>query len=297
MEKDIQPNSIERINKLPHTVLLHWLLRVVQGAIIGAGAILPGISGGVLCVVFGIYQPMMALLAHPFRAFKNHYKLLLPVLVGWAVGFWGLASLVSMLLEESSSTAIWLFIGLIAGMMPSLFGEAAKEGRPKSAWVSLFVSTVVILALLFFVQNAAGISIQPNIWWFLLCGALWGISLVVPGLSSSSLLIFLGLYGPMTDGIHALSLEVIIPMMVGVAAITLLSARGINYMFKKHYAVAFHMVLGFVVASTIVIIPLEYKDFVEAILCGVCFIAGFALAWLMDRAGKKIMAKPQKENS
>ena len=297
MEKDIQPNSVGTNNKLPHAVLLHWLLRVVQGAIIGAGAILPGISGGVLCVVFGIYQPMMALLAHPFRAFKNHYKLLLPVLVGWAVGFWGLASLVSMLLEESSSTAIWLFIGLIAGMMPSLFGEAAKEGRPKSARVSLVISTVAILGLLLFVQNAAGLSIQPNIWWFLLCGALWGISLVVPGLSSSSLLIFLGLYGPMTDGIHALSLEVIIPMMVGVAAITLLSARGINYMFKKHYAVAFHMVLGFVVASTIVIIPLEYKDFVEAILCGVCFIAGFALAWLMDRAGKKIMAKPQKEIS
>ena len=297
MEKGIQSNTIERKNKLPHAVLLHWLLRVVQGAIIGAGAILPGISGGVLCVVFGIYQPMMALLAHPFRAFKNHYKLLLPVLVGWAVGFWGLASLVSMLLEESSSTAIWLFIGLIAGMMPSLFGEAAKEGRPKSAWVSLVVSTVMILALLLFVQNAAGISIQPNIWWFLLCGALWGISLVVPGLSSSSLLIFLGLYGPMTDGIHALSLEVIIPMMVGVAAITLLSARGINYMFKKHYAVAFHMVLGFVVASTIVIIPLEYKDFVEVILCVVCFIAGFALAWLMDRAGKKIMAKPHRETS
>ena len=45
--------------------LLVTIIRVIQGILIGAGAILPGISGGVLCVVFGIYRPMMALLAHP----------------------------------------------------------------------------------------------------------------------------------------------------------------------------------------------------------------------------------------
>lgn len=297
MEEDIRKLEGDTERRLPRILVLQWLLRVVQGAIIGAGAILPGISGGVLCVVFGIYQPMMALLAHPIRTFKTHYKLLLPVLVGWALGFWGLASLVSLMLKESSSTAIWLFIGLIAGMLPALFKEASKEGRPKSAWVSLAVSAVLILALLLFIQNAAGISIKPNIWWFLFCGGLWGISLVAPGLSSSSLLIFLGLYGPMTEGIHALSLEVLIPMIVGIVGVTLLSARGINYLFKKHYAVAFHIVLGFVLASTIMIIPKQYQGIVEIILCGVCFAAGFVLAWIMDRAGKKILAKPQVEQS
>jgi putative membrane protein len=287
-KNEIRNDSGAQRKKLPHRVVLQWLLRVIQGAIIGAGAILPGISGGVLCVVFGIYQPMMALLAHPIRAFKKHFKLLLPVLIGWALGFWGLASLVSLLLEESSSTAIWLFIGLIAGMTPSLFKEAGRDGRPKSAWISLAISTAVILALLLYVHNATGLSIQPNMWWFLFCGALWGISLVVPGLSSSSLLIFLGLYGPMTDGIHALSLEVVIPLLVGVAAVTLLSARGINYLFKKHYAMAYHMVLGFVLASTVMIIPAQYENLTEILLCAVCFVGGFAAAWLMDRAGKKI---------
>ena len=63
-----------------------WLLRVIHGALIGAGAILPGISGGVLCVLFGIYRPMMALLAHPIKTFRIYYKLFIPVLLGWAVG-------------------------------------------------------------------------------------------------------------------------------------------------------------------------------------------------------------------
>lgn len=297
MDKNIPNQNPSTGRRLPHALLMQWLLRVAQGAIIGAGAILPGISGGVLCVVFGIYQPMMALLAHPIRAFKEHYKLLFPVLVGWALGFWGLASLVSLLLQKSSSTAIWLFIGLISGMVPSLFKEASKEGRPKSAWVSLAVSTVLILALLLVVQNTSGLSIQPNIWWFLFCGALWGISLVAPGLSSSSLLIFLGLYGPMTQGIHALNLEVLIPMIIGIIGVTLLSARGINYLFKKHYAVTFHTVLGFVLASTIMIIPKQYGGLVEILFCGVCFVAGFALAWVMDRAGKRILVRPQEEQS
>lgn len=294
MENQITDSNVQK-KKAPRSVVLRWLFRVIQGAIIGAGAILPGISGGVLCVVFGIYQPLMELLAHPIRAFKVHFKLLLPVLIGLAVGFWGLASLVSIMLKASSATAIWLFIGLIAGMLPSLFKEAAKEGRPKGAWVSLVTSTLIILAILLFIQNAAAISIQPSIWWFLLCGALWGVSIVVPGLSSSSLLIFLGLYGPMTDGIHDLSLEVIIPLTVGIIGVTLISARGINYLFKKHYAVAFHMVLGFVLASTVVIIPMQYTNITEIIICAICFVSGFAVAWLMDRAGKRINAPVQEQ--
>ena len=74
------------------------LLRFLQGALIGTGAILPGISGGVLCVAFGIYEPMMAFLSHPRSSFKSNYKILLPVIAGGAVGFILLAKVVESLL-------------------------------------------------------------------------------------------------------------------------------------------------------------------------------------------------------
>ena len=54
------------------------LLRLVQGFIIGAGGILPGISGGVLSVIFGIYRPVMEVLAHPLDGLRRHLSLLLP---------------------------------------------------------------------------------------------------------------------------------------------------------------------------------------------------------------------------
>lgn len=269
-------------------IVLRWLLRVLQGALIGAGAILPGISGGVLCVIFGIYQPMMALLAHPIRTFKKHAGLLLPVFIGGLLGFLGLARLVEWLFEISSNLAIWLFIGLIAGMTPSLFKEAGKEGRPRSAWVSLIVSLAAVLGLLLLLQNVTSLNIQPNIWWYLVCGLLWGVSMVVPGLSSSSLLIFLGLYAPMVTGIANFSPEVIVPMIVGVLLLVLVSARMINYLFKKHYPPAFHMVVGFVIASTVVIIPRTYDGVTDILLCAGCFVLGFVIAWLMDRAGQKL---------
>ena len=63
------------------------LLRLIHGAIIGLGAVLPGISGGVLCVVFGVYKPIMELLSHPFKAIKKHAKTLIPVVIGIAIGF------------------------------------------------------------------------------------------------------------------------------------------------------------------------------------------------------------------
>ncbi len=293
---------------------IQWLFRLLQGALIGAGAILPGISGGVLCAVFGIYQPMMALLAHPFRTFKKYFRLLFPVLIGWGLGFFIFAKLLNILFSNAAYAypATWLFVGLIMGMMPQLFREAGKQGRTIKSWIALAISTTVILTLLVLLQYGARISVSADIWdmssvwWFLLCGVLWGISLVIPGLSSSSLLLYLGLYQTMTKGVSEFSMIVILPMIIGILLVTFLSARAINYMFEKHYSSSYHAVIGFVLASTIAImlpasgntgaggesIGIAYTgDIVTILIWAVCFAAGFAAAWLMDKAGQKILAK------
>ena len=68
-----------------------WLFNILKGALIGTGAILPGISGGVLCVVLGIYRPIMNLLQHPLRELKSGLRFFLPILLGFAVGVIGIA--------------------------------------------------------------------------------------------------------------------------------------------------------------------------------------------------------------
>lgn len=265
-----------------------WLLRVIHGALIGAGAILPGISGGVLCVLFGIYRPMMALLAHPIKTFRIYYKLFIPVLLGWAVGFFALAGLVNLLMEVSSAIAVSLFIGLIVGMIPSLYRDAGKYGHRKTGYLSMFLSFVVLFGFLLYLQQGVRIDIEGNAWWFFFCGIVWGLSLVVPGLSSSSILIFMGLYQEMTAGISRFDLGVLIPLVLGILCTALLSARFVNRLFERHHTIAYHAILGIVIASTLLIVPLEFKDATEVLLSIVCAVLGFLAAWGMDRYGQRV---------
>ena len=122
------------------------LLRVVQGALIGLGAVLPGISGGVLSVIFCIYKPIMELLSHPARHFRTHVPKLIPVFIGGAIGFLGVANILAFFLNTYPDPSVCLFIGLIGGMLPSLFREAGEQGRTKGSWISLILCMCVIFS-------------------------------------------------------------------------------------------------------------------------------------------------------
>lgn len=264
----------------------HPLLRVLQGVVIGSGAILPGISGGVLAVSFGIYQPMMELLAHPVKSFGRLYKLFIPILIGWALGFVLFARLIELLFGASMVLAVSLFIGLIAGTFPGLWKESGREGRGKQALWG-FVCCFVFMMAFYLLLGSRGeaLHIAPSAGWYVFCGVLWGLSLVIPGMTSSSTLIFMGLYAPMTSGIAALDMGVILPMTAGLAATVLLLARVINRLFEKRYALAYHGVLGFTLASTLVIVPREFAGVGQAVACLALAVAGFFLAWGSERVG------------
>ena len=114
-----------------------WLRDLLCGALIGAGAILPGVSGGVLAVVFDVYRPMMETLAHPGRGIRKYWHIFLPLGIGWAVGFLGLAKGISVAYALSDAATVWLFIGLIAGTFPALWRErrtmAGRRGSPAAS--------------------------------------------------------------------------------------------------------------------------------------------------------------------
>ena len=83
--------------------VLQGILWVLEGIIVGFGAIMPGISGGTLCVAFGMYKPLMGVLSTPRKALKTYWRMLLPFVLGCAAGFVGLSGLASMLMEAHST--------------------------------------------------------------------------------------------------------------------------------------------------------------------------------------------------
>lgn len=255
------------------------LVRLIQGAIIGAGAILPGISGGVLAVVFGIYRPLMELLTHPKAMLKRHLPLLLPVGIGWAAGFLGGGALISLIFSRSETLATCLFIGLILGTVPSLWQEAGLQGRTRASFVSMGVCFAALTAVLLYAQYGAFYEMPANFLGFVFCGVLWGLSFIVPGMTSSSILMSVGLFTPMLDGIVAFDPAVLVPWLLGMLGIVLVLARVVDHLFRVRYSLFYHAVLGIVLSSTVVIIPLHYQSVKELALSVLLAAVGAVLAY------------------
>lgn len=267
--------------------IMRWLRDLLCGLLIGAGAILPGVSGGVLAVVFDIYRPFMEVLTRPRTAIPKYWRWFPPIALGWCAGFLGFAKGIAAAISLSNTVTTWLFIGLIVGTVPSLFREAGKEGRTAASWGSLLLCAGAVFAGLFYVSRIAEVSVEPNFWWYNFCGVLWGMSIVIPGMTSSSVMMALGLYQPMLEGLARLDLLVLSASLPGMVLAVALLARLVSWFFRTHYTVAFHGILGFVVASTLVIIPTEYASG-EPLLSALCCVGGFLLAFLLARLDKKI---------
>ena len=67
--------------------ILQIILWIAQGLLVGVGAILPGVSGGTLCYVFGIYDPILETLTSPLKGIKKYWFMLMFVGIGGALGF------------------------------------------------------------------------------------------------------------------------------------------------------------------------------------------------------------------
>lgn len=271
--------------KSPAKLVFH----MIQGALIGLGAVLPGISGGVLSVVFGIYKPVMELLANPFKHFKTHVPMLIPYLIGAAAGFLGVAKVLAFVLDKYPDPSVCLFVGLITGMLPSLWREAGEQGRKKGSYISMVAAFAIILAILL-ALGVSSIVIEPGFGWYLFCGFCLALSVIAPGMSFSTLLMPLGLYTPFVEGISDLNMSILIPGGIGALATVICLAKLINMLFDRFYTYAFHAIVGIVVAATMIIIP--FRSFTaSAASClanVICLVVGIVSALALDRFNSKV---------
>lgn len=257
--------------------LLKAILWIIQGFIVGLGAILPGVSGGTLCYAFGIYDQILEVLSSPFKGIKKHWKMLIFVGIGGVLGFVGFAGITEQLLKWNEALVLCVFVGLIAGTVPELWRDAGKEKRDKFSIISLIVSFIAISVVFYLFKNVLQLTIAPTFIGWLICGLLWGLSFIVPGFSSSTLLLFFGIYEQMSHGISHLDFSVLIPLGCAMLATLLLFSKLMKLVFDKHHSVASHSVMGFVIATTMMILP-SFATSVGNIISYVVAIIGGAVA-------------------
>ena len=293
MEKayDFKSNRMRRM-----TMDLRFLGKVLQGALIGLGAVLPGISGGVLSVVFGVYRPIMELLSDPVHKWRTHLPELFPYMIGSAAGFLGVANLLSYVLETYPEPSVCVFVGLIVGMLPSLWREAGEQGRNVGNVILSCVTLVAMLSLLFWLQNSQN-TVEPGFFSFLFCGFAFALSVIAPGMSFSTLLMPLGLYTPFVEGIAHLRPEVLIPGMTGCVVTFVCLARLVNRLLEKQYAGMFHGIFGIISAATVMTVP--WNSFATSPETAsrnlFCMAAGIVAALLLEVMNEKMACFPENE--
>ena len=266
--------------------LVSWIIRLVKGMLVGIGAIVPGLSGGVLMVIFGIYEPLIKFLANLKHKFIQNILFFLPVGIGGAIGVVAFSAVIDYAFSHFAAQFIWLFIGFIAGTIPSLWKTAGKEGRKTYHWIVLAIFAVGTFFFMRWMENIGNVTMTPSFLVWIMSGAIFSLGMIVPGMSPSNFLIYLGLYQPMANGIKSLDFGVIIPLMIGVVLCILVFSKLVAWLFKKAYPFMYHFILGIVVGSTAAIIPSGVAGWTIAV-CAVLFLLGGAASFALAKVDEK----------
>ncbi|MGJ3509433.1 DUF368 domain-containing protein [Enemella sp. A6] len=232
----------------------YWLTRLLKGIAVGIGFILPGLSGGVLAVIFKIYDPMIRFLANVRHKFVKNVLFFIPVGIGGLIGVVLFSYVVEAAFGKYAAQFVCLFIGFVIGTFPSLYRQAGEQGRRPVHMVILGIAAVAIFAVMQLGSQVL-VDLPPSIPAWLMSGALIGLGVIVPGMSPSNFLIYFGLYDKMAAGITSGNLTVIIPLFLGLVACILVFAKLANWLFDKYYAGMYHFILGMVVGSSLAIFP------------------------------------------
>lgn len=244
----------------------------------------PGVSGGSMAMIVGIYDRLIYSVSNIFKEPKKCLIFLAQVMLGAAAGMLMLARLIDRLINEAPMTTGYFFLGAVMGGIPLILKEAdLKEavckGRARAyipIYVALGVACVYLLTLL--PKELLNISDDFTLSYIgiqLLGGLIISVALVLPGISTSHMLLMLGLYEPVIKAIKSLDIWAVTPLAVGILVGTFLTSRALDMLFSKYKSQTYMLVLGFLLGSISELFPglpgrVEILPCIAALLCG-CF--------------------------
>ena len=235
--------------------MLSWISKMIKGIVIALGFILPGISGGVLAAILGIYERMIRFLAHPFKQLKEDVLYFLPVAIGMLLGIGLFSYPIEYLLEHYQVYVLWSFAGAIIGTVPSLVKEANRDSERDKIDLIWFWTTFIVSGIALYGLNFVVGSLSASFLNFILAGSLLALGILVPGLSPSNLLLILGLYAPMLTGFKSFDLfGTFLPIGIGAVLTLIAFSKFMDYALRVYHSHVYHFIIGIVLSSTLLIL-------------------------------------------
>ena len=290
----------------------------------GAANVIPGVSGGTIALVTGVYEELIEslksfniqairlLLKKDFKGFSTyiHLDFLIVLFLGVGLSIVSLAKLIEYLFNKNEQLVWSFFFGLILASIYYV-GKMVKNWNIIS--VSSLILGIILASSLAFIKP---VSENASIYYLVLCGVVAVSSMILPGLSGSYVLILMGNYQlimlqSVSDPINNMS--ILLPVVIGAIIGFLGLSHGISYVLKKFYNPTISLLTGFVIGSLIIIWPWKIaSDTITArngdlkvvsyewlfpeintdnLHCLILILAGIILVWLVEFLGTKLNSK------
>ena len=258
---------------------MNFLKDYFKGMAIGAGAILPGISSGVLCVIFGIYEKLIDSILGIFKNFKENLKFLFPIILGGVFGVLVFGNILNYLLYSFPVQTKSIFIGLILGTIPSLFKEIHSKITFKLHYIIFLILALVIgILTVYFEKNLTTNSLLYFDYPYLIfSGFAMSIGIIVPGVSSTIILMLLGVYSTYLSSVSYLYFPVLIPIGIGLIIGGIIWICITKFLLNNYYGPSFYSIIGFTLGSIIILYP-SMNSVLEIIISILCISIGFIIS-------------------
>lgn len=273
---------------------------IIGGIAVGIANVIPGVSGGTMMVILGIFNRVMDAISGIFKRHNpdrmKDILFLFQVLVGAAIGLVGFAKVIQFLFNHYPTQTYYWFIGLVAFSIP-VFMKAECKGE-KISWIPLIIGAAVVFVIKFLAPDAGSGTVNPSFpditlmhcLTMILCGAVAGGTMLLPGVSGSMVLLIFGQYHLFKSYLASVTTfqpDVLISLFfmgIGILLGIVISAKLTGYFLKKYHRGTLSVILGLIIASSIVLIPLDVTYSVSTIVtCGGSLLFGGFLVYLLEK--------------
>ncbi|MGM8910137.1 DUF368 domain-containing protein [Psychrobacter sp. 1U1] len=239
----------------------------IKGMAMGAADIVPGVSGGTIALIAGIYERLINALGSIgpslWQVFRQHGGIkgllavwrqvdatfLLFLLLGIATSFATLAGLIKHLLDNQPLLIWSFFFGLVIATVVILLSEIKRWNAARAGLFVIGIVTAVVIS------NLPLLATAPSLPYLFLAGAIAICAMILPGISGSFILLLMGAYDTVLEAVHTFNLTVILTLMAGMATGLLIFTRVLKWLLSRYYQGTLALLTGFIAGSLVKVWP------------------------------------------
>ncbi|WP_426348062.1 DUF368 domain-containing protein [Alloiococcus sp. CFN-8] len=257
----------------------NFLYTALKGLIVGASMLVPGVSGGSMAMILGIYGKLVRAVSSFFKDILGNVLFLGTFVLGAGIGMILFASPLGKLTENYNMIMMYFFMGAVAGGIPLIYKSSKVKKITAKEIFYIFIGALITLLINFIPEGifdfGGGLTLA-SLGMLALGGIVIAVALILPGISVSYMLLVLGMYTETMNAIKSLYFPYLIPLALGVLLGVVLTTRILETTMNRYPEKTYLIILGFIIGSVVMVFP-GLPAGMELLICPIMFLLGFII--------------------